>query len=257
MPALIASPVVKGLTFHEDTSPQHSPQWLACKRGRIGSSNTWKWLAVSKAKATAGEPLKVRLDYEKELQFERQFNTNFEHFTNAAMDQGNEFEDWVGRQYSDIFGVELERVGCWYNEFYCASPDRRIVGYFNAGVEIKVLYDTSFTEVMANVKALRENNQDVLSKATTVYKHWQQMQGQMWATGWKYVDYVAVNFNSKKVATIRVVRDEDFITKLGNAVQEPLSVPKFETGAVHNIKGEIPTGLVMSNDNALEGGSPW
>lgn len=250
MPAVLDSPVAKGLDFHYDDSPQHSPQWLACKRGRIGSSNTWKWLAVSKRD---GSPLKVRAGYEKELQFERQFNTNFEHFTNAAMDEGNEFEEWIAKQYEKIIGVELKRVGCWYNEWYCVSPDREIVGV-KAGVEIKKLYDTSFTEVMANVKALRENDQEVLAKSVAVYKHWQQMQGQMWAAGWEYVDYVPVNFNSRKMVTIRVRRDEDFIKELAEAVQEPLSVPKFETGAVHNLVDEIPVGLIMPDE---QGDSPW
>lgn len=257
MPAIIDSPVVKGLDFHEDPSPQHTPQWLACKRGRIGSSNTWKWLAVSVAKGREGQPLKVRIDYEKELMFERQFNTNFEHFMNAAMDQGNEFEDWVAKQYEEIIGSKLERVGCWYNQFYCASPDRRIIGK-PAGVEIKVLYDTSFTEVMSSVRALRENDREALAKSGTVYKHWQQMQGQMWATGWEYIDYVPVNFNSRKVATIRVCRDEEFIKELAEKVQEPLSVPKFETGAVHDIIGEVPTGMVLPGGDNEEGGSnPW
>lgn len=254
MPAILDSPVAKGPEFRYDDSPQKSPQWLAIKRGRIGSSNTWKWLAVSKAKATLGQPLKVRIDYEKELQFERQFNTNFEHFTNAAMDQGNEFEAWAARQYEQTFKVELERVGCWYNEWYCASPDRRIAGAFNAGVEIKVVYDTTFTEIMSSVKLLRENDEEALKKTTSAYKHWQQMQGQMWATGWDYVDYLMVNLNSRKFAIIRVVRDEEFIKKLANAVQEELSVPKFETGAVHDIKGEIPVGLVMPDE---QGDSPW
>lgn len=254
MPAAIDSPVVKGLDFHYSDADQGSPLWLAIKRGRIGSSNTWKWTNVSKKDGVT--PLKTRIDYEGELQFERQFNTSFEHFVTSAMQEGNEFEDWAASQYQQTFNVQLERLGCYYNEFYVASPDRRIVGA-NAGVEIKVVKDNTFTEIMTSVKILRENDREALIKTTNAYKHWQQMQGQMWATGWDYVDYLMVNFNSKKFAIIRVRRDEDFIKELAESVQVPLSVEKFETGAIHDIKGEVPVGLFLAENSSNNSEGDW
>lgn len=235
----VDSPVVTGLDFHYDPSPQHSPQWLAIKRGRIGSSNLYKWLATSKAKATLGQPLKARLDYEKELMFERQFNTNFEHYQNSAMQEGNEFEEWIAMQYELQTGQKLERVGCWYNEWFASSPDRHIIGK-PRGVEIKLLKDNSFTDVLAN---------------GVIEKHRQQIQGQLWSTGWEGIDYVPVNFNSGKIAIIPVERDEEFIEYLKLSVQEKLVVEPFKTKPL-DIIGDIPVGLIMpgSEESELTGG---
>lgn len=241
MSAIVDSPAVKGLEFHYDPSPQHSPQWLADKRGRIGASNLWKWLSTSKAKATEGKPLKARLDYEKELMFERQFNTNFEHYVNSAMQEGNEFEDWAAHQYEQIKSEKLETVGCWYNEFFAASPDRKIVDK-NGGVEIKILKDNSFTQVLAE---------------GVIEKHWQQIQGQLWASKWDYVDYVPVNFNSRKLAIIRVTPDTEFHEFLALSVQEKLVVEEFKTDTIHDIVGEVPTGLIMPNETNEIGEGGW
>lgn len=64
------------LKFYYEPAPQRSPQWRAVRQGKIGASRLVDWLAVSKAKATMGKPLKARLDYEKELMFERQFGAS-------------------------------------------------------------------------------------------------------------------------------------------------------------------------------------
>lgn len=240
MPVL-DSPVVKGLEFHYDDSPQHSPMWFAIKRGRIGTSKLGDWLAVSKQKNSLGKPLKARLDYEKQLMFERQFNTNFEIFVNSAMQDGNDFEDWAAQQYAQIMGVSVETVGCWYNEFMAASPDRKITGV-NGGIEIKILKDNSFTAVLSD---------------GVIDKHLKQIKGQLWATGWDFIDYVPVNFNSHKLATIRVFPDTEFNEFLALSIQEKLVVEPFKTDVVHDIVGEVPVGLVMpgeDGDNNLTGG---
>lgn len=255
MSDVLDSPVATGFEWHYDDSPQHSPQWLACKRGRIGASSLHKWLAVSKAKASLGKPLKARLDYEKELMFERQFNTNFGHYTSDAMNEGNEFEEWAAEQYSKITGETLYDVGCWYNQFMAVSPDKGILDK-NAGIEIKVLRDNSFTEVLSQSKLMADNNEEELKKTTTIYKHWQQIQAQLWATKWAYVDYVPINFNSKKVAIVRVYPDKDFQEYLAEAIQENLVVDEFNMNEVHDMVGEIPVGLIMPGDDAGESGGP-
>lgn len=220
------------LIFHYDAAPQRSPEWLALKRGKIGSSSLWRWLAVSKAKATVGKPLKERLDYEKELMFERQFNTNFEKYFNSAMQDGIDYEDFGRKQYEQLKGEELLEVGCWYNDFFVASPDRKIVDK-NAGIEIKILKDNSFLEVIVD---------------GVIDKHWKQIQGQLWGTGWDYIDYVAVNFNTGKVVIIRVLPDKEFMDYLAEAVQEELVQEEFSITNIHDIVGEIPDGFSLESE---------
>lgn len=236
MPVL-DSPVVKGLEFHYDDSPQHSPQWLAIKRGRIGASKVGDWLATGKQKNNLGKPLKKRLDYEKQLMFERQYNTNFEIYTNSAMDDGNDFEEWAAQQYAQIMGVQVETVGCWYNEWLAVSPDRKIVGV-NGGIEIKILKDNKFTEVLSD---------------GVIEDHLKQIKTQLWATGWDFIDYVPVNFNSHTLATIRVTHDTEFEEFLALSIQEQLVVEPFKTENIHPLIGDVPVGLVMPGDDA--GGS--
>jgi hypothetical protein len=212
------------LAFQYDDAPQRSPQWLDDKRGKIGASRLGDWLAVSKAKNSLGKPLKPRLDYEKELMFERQFGTSFETYVNSAMQEGIDFEAYAADQYGQLNNCKLEEVGCWYNDFICVSPDRKIASK-NAGIEIKIVKDNTFTDV------LMDGVPD---------KHYKQIQGQLWATGWDYIDYVALNFNTKRFVVIRVEPDTELIDFMKLSVQEQLVVEPFALDKVHEIKGEIP-----------------
>lgn len=211
------------LEFHYDPAPQRSPEWLATKRGKIGASRLADWLAVSKAKTGAGKPLKARLDYEKELMFERQFGVSFNNFVSEAMQDGIDFEDFARKQYEQITGNKCEECGCWFNEYFAASPDR-LVGD-NGLIEIKIVRDNTFVDV------LMDGVPD---------KHMKQMQGQLWATGRKWCDYVCVNFTTKKVAIIRVEPDKEFHEYLAMAVQEQLVVLPFSLHDIHDIKGDLP-----------------
>lgn len=213
------------LAFTYDDAPQRSPQWLDDKRGKIGASRLSDWLAVSKQKNSLGKPLKARLDYEKELMFERQFGVSFNNFVTDAMQDGINFEDFAAKQYEKIKGQEIQALecGCWYNDFFCASPDR-LIG--NEGlIEIKIVRDNTFVEV------LMDGVPD---------KHWKQIQGQLWATGRKWCDYVCVNFTTKKVVIIRVEPDTEFHQYLAESVQEKLVVEPFKVDTVHEIVGELP-----------------
>lgn len=231
------------LTFEYWPGIQRSPEWLEIKRGKIGSSRLADWLAVSKAKNSPGKPLKARLDYEKELMFERQFNTSFNVWVSEAMQEGIDLEDFARKQYQQITGNQCDECGCWFNEFFVASPDR-VVG--NDGlIEVKILKDNSFTEVLMS---------------GVPDKHWKQIQGQLWASGREWCDYVAVNLNSKKVVIIRVLPDTEFHEYLNEAVQEQLVTEPFALDNVHDIVGGIPQGLVLEgaeldrSDSNLTGG---
>lgn len=226
------------LTFEYDPAPQRSLEWLARKRGKIGASKMGDWLAVSKAKNGAGKPLKARLDYEKELMFERQFGVSFQIFVNDAMQEGIDYEDFARKQFIlASVGLVAEEVGCWYNDYIAVSPDRLLfpkgsntADFDNAVavLEIKIVKDNTFTEI------LMDGVPD---------KHYKQIQTQIWATGVPNAYYCALNFNTKRFVIIEVERDDELIEYMNESVQEQLVVEPFALDYVHEIKGDLPTGV--------------
>lgn len=254
--------VVDPLAFQYDPAPQKSPEWLGRKRGLIGGSSMWRWLSVSKAEKTKGKPLKERLDYEKELMFERQFGVSFSVYVSGAMQEGIDYEEFAGQEYATLNGVTLEEVGCWYNKFVAVSPDRKIVE-LNAGIEVKIVKDNTFTDIVSKdpsvthcvpkldakgVPMLDEKGKKIMVGTGVPEKHYQQIQTQLWGTGWDYVDYVPLNFNTKKFAVIRVYPDKELIDYMKLAVQENLVITEFDTAPLHDIKAEIPQEVELGAD---------
>lgn len=211
------------MIFEYSGAPQRSPEWFALRLGKVTASRLCDWLSVSKAAATKGKPLKARLDYEKELIFERTFGTSFEKFVSGAMQDGNDFEDFARVQYEKITGTLAEPCGCWYNDYFVASPDS-VVGD-DGLLEIKVLKDNSFTEVLS--EGVPE-------------KHWQQIQGQLWASGRKWCDYVAINLNTRKIKIIRVLPDAEFHEWLELVVPEQLVTAEFNNDQLYDFVDAPP-----------------
>ena len=212
------------MQFEYSAAPQRSPEWFALRLGKVSASRLVDWMAVSKSVKTPGAPLKPRMDYEKELMFERQFGRSFDKWFSDAMQDGVDYEDFGRKQYEQITGNTTEEVGCWYNDYFVASPDR-VVGEEGL-LEIKILKDNSFVEV------LTEGVPD---------KHWKQIQGQLFASKRAWCDYVAVNLNTKKVVIIRVYPDADFHEWLELIIPEKLVTTEFDTNVVHDIVGEVPS----------------
>lgn len=225
------------LTFEYDPAPQRSPEWLTRKRGKIGASRMSDWLAVSKAKTSMGKPLKARLDYEKELMFERQFGVSFNKFVTEAMQDGIDFEDFARQQFMlarpEFTAAE---VGCWFNDYIAVSPDRLLFYASTSApeledavgvLEIKIVKDNTFTEILMS---------------GVPDKHMKQIQTQLWATKLNKGYYVAVNFTTKRFVIIEVERDQDEIDYMNEAVQEQLVVEPFALDYVYEIQGELPNG---------------
>lgn len=222
--------------FVYSDAPQKSPEWFAIRRGKVTASRLQDWMSVSKAKATVGKPLKARLDYEKELVFEQQFETSFQKWVSPAMQDGIDFEDYARKQYEQITGLIALECGAWYNDVFCASPDR-VVGD-DGLLEIKILKDNSFLEVVA---ADPETTHEGVPE-----KHWKQIQGQLRASGRQWCDYVAVNFNTKKVAIIRVLPDPEFFEWMDLILQEKFVQSEFPVDHLHNIKGDLPDDMAAA-----------
>lgn len=202
---------------------QRSPEWFDIRRGKITASRLCDWLAVSSAKGKEGVPLKARLDYERELWFERKFGVAFNNYVSEAMLDGQEFEAFAADQYSCLKGISVEECGIWFSAFFAASPDRTIGS--DGLLEVKVVRDNTFTEIL--LTGVPE-------------KHYKQIQGQLWATGRTWCDYVALNLNTKKIAIWRVEPNFEFQKQLEESVQAELTVEDVATNEVYDIQGKLP-----------------
>lgn len=238
--------------YHYDPTPQRTEGWYQRRIGKVSASRLEDFLSVSKAEKTKGAKLKKRLDYELELQYERQFNVSYNNYVSDAMNDGMVLENFALAQLADIIGKPVEAVGCWYNDNFVASPDGAVGD--DALAEAKVLRDASFSALLAGTvkkgkKATKttEATEDVhipaLSEDGVHSKFWKQMQGQLRASGRKYVWFVAINMNTQKVYIERVERDETFMEWLDLNLTEIISedVQPFEDSKVFDFRSEPPT----------------
>jgi len=214
--------------FHYSTAPQRSPEWVSIRSPRIGASEIGKYMA----KGAKGQYLAGRKEVEKKIAFSKAFGVPFETFVNDAMKAGNENEDFMATEYAKQTGKELATVGCAYNKWFVASPDRAIVGE-NGGVEIKWLFDNEFSELLLSGFPKQE--------------HYDQMQGQMWAFGWDFVDYVAGNGHTGKFYIVRVNRNDKRIDEIKDEGESVLAIEPMDTEDVYS----------FSQPNNNEEGEPF
>lgn len=221
------------MKFQYFAGEQRTTEWFDKRLGKPSASNLSRWMAVSKRD---GKPLKARLDYERELMFERTFGVPFEKFNSLAMQEGIDFEELGREQYTKITGRKVVPVGCWYNEWFAASPDG---GVEDEGiVEIKWLKDTNWTEVLATQDPMPD--------------HQYQVQGQLFASGRKWCDYVACNMHTKKVIILRIEPDKEFHKEIEQSLKSAWSVEPFNKQNVFDIKDELPE-IEPAAENAIEG----
>lgn len=211
------------MKFSYYAGEQQTKEWFALRLGIPSASRLGDWTATSKRD---GSPLKARLDYEKELMFERTFKVPFERFVSQPMQEGIDYEGFARDQYGIITKTKPQVVGCWYNEFFVASPDGGIAD--EGLLEIKWLKDSNWTEVLETKQPLDP--------------HWKQCQGQLFASGRKWVDYVAGNLNTKKLIIVRVLPSERFFKELEVSLKQPLSIKPFDTKGVYDFAEALPEG---------------
>jgi predicted phage-related endonuclease len=207
--------------FEYSDIPQRSPEWIKARQSHVSASRLGDWLSVSRAKGKEGTPLKARLDYEKELAYERQFGVSFEHFTTQAMELGIQYEPIIRDKYSRGFGIEVTPAGVFVSERFAASPDG-LVGD-DGLVEIKTLGDASFM--------------DVLQNGVPECYHL-QMQGQLYASDRKWCDFVAGNIKTQKMKVIRVERDEATIERIKESLEVLPESFTFSTEGIFDLKVE-------------------
>lgn len=211
--------VAKGFTY--SAAPQRSPEWLAIRAPRIGASEIGTYMA----KGAKGQYLAGRKEIEKKIAYAKAFGVPFQGFVNGAMQAGIDNEDFVMQQYAQQQGVEVEKVGCAYNEWLVASPDGKIKGQ-NGGVEVKWLYDKEFAELL--LTGLPKN------------EHYDQMQAQMLAFDWDFVDYVAGNGNTNSFYIVRINRNNDRIVEIEAERESVLAIEPMKTENVYKFTAEAP-----------------
>lgn len=219
--------------FNYSDAPQRSPEWLAIRAPRIGASEIGKYMA----KGVKGQYLAGRKEVEKKIAFSKAFGVPFSTFTTGAMQEGIDNEDFIANEYTKQTGRELEKVGCYYNDWFVASPDRAIVGE-NGGVEIKWLFDNEFSELLLTGFPKNE--------------HFDQMQGQMYATGWDFVDYIAGNGNTGKAYIVRIKRNDDRIAEIDAEGESVLAIEPMETNDVFDFSTDVPAPSEDSKED-----NPW
>lgn len=256
---------LKGMTlaaakgYQYDPTPQRTPGWYKRREGKVTASRLEDFLSVSKAEKTRGAKLKKRLDYELEIQYERQFGVSYNNYVSDAMLDGQVLETFALSQFTKITGHEVTPVGCWYNDNFVASPDGAVGD--DALVEAKVLRDSSFSALLAGTikkgkkatktaEATEDQHVPALSEDGVHSKFWKQIQGQLRASGRKYCWFVAINTNTKKVYITRVERDEAFMEWLDLNLTEIISdeTKAFETKNVFDFRDEAPEVSESSDD---------
>jgi len=158
-----------------------------------------------------GTPLKARFDYERELLFEKEFGVAFDFYVSEAMNDGINFEKFALKQYQLHTGNKVREVGAWWNEWFLASPD--------AGVSEK---PHKVENGIAEVKVVRENKMmEILQEGEPTEEWWIQIQGQLFASGKKWCDFIVLNLLTKRIIVVRVFPDKEFFKEIEKAVQEP------------------------------------
>lgn len=180
---------------------QLSEQWYAVRRGIPTASE----FDSVQAKGVKGGPSKTRTTYMYKLAGERLTELPMESYSNGYMERGRQMEDEARKWYEMVEGVDVERVG------FVRCPDRRagaspdgFVGE-EGGVEIKTKAPHLQIAVLEAGKLPPE--------------HVAQVQGTLWITGRKWIDFISY-FTRMPPFKIRVYRDEAYIAALAVAVQE-------------------------------------
>lgn len=222
---MLIKPITPAEGFTYSDAPQRSPEWIAIRASRIGASEIGTYMA----KGVKGQYLAGRKEIEKKIAYAKAFGVPFEGYVNGAMQAGIDNEDFIAQQYAKRQGVEVEKVGCAYNDWFVASPDRKIVGQ-NGGVEVKWLYDKEFAELLLTGFPKNE--------------HYSQMQGQMWAFGWEFVDYAAGNGNTNSFYVVRVNRNDAHIEEIKAERDSVLAIEPMVVEGVYEFTDKAPVTVI-------------
>jgi hypothetical protein len=178
---------------------QGSPEWYAC---RLGIPTASEFDTVM-ARGKGGGESKTRRTYLLKLAGERLTEQPMYSYSNDHMERGKEMESEARGLYEMVTDYDLHTVGFVRNGDAGASPDS-LVGDDGA-VEIKT--------------KLAHLQLECLLADRVPSEHVAQLQGQLWITGRKWVDFVSY-WPSLPLFVKRVYRDENLIATIAAEVEK-------------------------------------
>lgn len=197
---------------------QRSPEWLAARLGRFTASDFHTFLGDSKTKT----------DMLWEKVAERVFQDSDEsNFTTFAMERGTILEPEARRTYTIATGDKVKEVGIVYPDeddeyadWIASSPDG-LVGK-DGMIEIKCPLAKNFLQWTTPT----ENGRDV-SYIKPEYKT--QVQFNLMVTGRDWCDFCLYHPRAG-IAIMRIMRDEEYITRIMNALDGCIEFVKTKAG---------------------------
>jgi putative phage-type endonuclease len=185
---------------------QGSEEWLKLRLGVATASNFDKIItSTGKESATLNK-------YALELATQYLISEPESSYKNEAMQRGNDLEPVARQAYSEATFQVVEEITMFKSDCgnFGYSPDGLIGD--DGLIEIKCPQATTHT------KYLIDNIMPT--------DYWQQVQGGLWVSGRKWIDFASFhpNFKEKKLFIIRVERDETYIAKLAQLAQKTITI---------------------------------
>lgn len=177
-----------------DIALQGTKEW---QQGRLGIPTASGFDNII---TTSGTPSKSRLKYMYQLVAERLTEVKEESYQNSIMQRGIDMEAEARAMYELITGNEVKEVGVCYQDdkkLWGCSPD----GLVGADGLVEIKCPTS----AIHVSYLLEN--------TLPTAYFQQLQGQLFVTGRKWVDFFSF-YPGLKPLLIKVIPNSLFIKQL-------------------------------------------
>lgn len=219
--------------FVVSQEPQRSEGWYKKKVGKPSSSG----LAFLFDQLKDGSPSAKCRQYLRQLAYEKKFGIPYEVFQTKPMADGVFFEDFAKMVYEDETGNVLTEGFSYISDWFVSTPDA-VVYDKNAkrkygGLECKIVGDKTFLEIMENGIPI---------------EHERQVQSQMMATGWDWVDYIVVNLKTKAYIILRIKRNEKLIDRIYERLHEPLDLPKLKDVGVKRFEDDLLQGWMTGNN---------
>lgn len=191
---------------------QNTDEWLALRLGKFSASMAGDLFMDKKTKGYK--------DAIRKIAYEIATGESEESYSNRWMQRGHEKEPFAADNYERYMFESLEKVGLYqYNDFVCASPDRKIIGK-NAGVEFKCPSASVYDEYLETQKVPKDYYFQI---------HWQLL-----CTGWDYVDYMPYYSQNLKQICIRIERDEDVLNIIKEKAEECILEVKEKIKIISN-----------------------
>lgn len=178
---------------------QGTDEWLEARRGMVTSS-------LFTAATAKGEG-KTKHTYLCKLLAERLTGNLVENYTNKKFDWGKEQEPGARAMYCFETGLKVTEVGfVKYDDNIGCSPD----GFVGNDGMLQIKCPDSHTHI------------SYLLKKTAPATYMKQIQGEMWVTGRIWSDFLSFDPRNqfKDIFIVRVYRDEEFIKKLAQGINE-------------------------------------